>query len=62
MSFRDVVEGPDHAALQDRKEPFRRVRVSVATNVFFFAVVDGFEARELATDVAVLASVVGHQG
>src|SRR5260370_26099290 len=54
----DLVEGSDHAALQDRPEAFDGVGVSRANNVFMRGVVDN-GVREISAQKPIAGMVVG---
>ena len=54
----DLVEGADHAALEDRPEALNRVRVDGADNVLMRGVMDDLVLREFLVEVLVTDPMV----
>jgi hypothetical protein len=51
-----------HAALEDAKKAFNRVRVCIAAHIFFRAVIDALMICEVLTKFLVLPRFISHQG
>lgn len=51
-----------HTALEDAEKAFNRVRMRIAANVFFGAVIDALVIREVLTDLGILSRLISHQG
>jgi hypothetical protein len=51
----------NHAALEDGEEAFRSVGMDLPSHVFAEPMVDGFVARKLAADFAVIGAFIGHE-
>jgi hypothetical protein len=61
MLLAAVLVDAAHAALEDRKEAFRRIGMNVIANVFANAVLDGFMRGEMFLGTSVEAAFVGMQ-
>src|SRR2546426_7285356 len=62
MFFATMLIDPAHTALENGKEPLGSIGMGIAANILIEPVIDAVVTRKFTTDLAIVRTLVGHEG